>query len=77
MKKHLPTIANIIVIFIGLLGLGTPYVTDAIIAIGIGGFLDPALLQPLFIGFVVFAIYAQFGKAWQTIHSCILFRNLL
>jgi len=67
MKKYLPVIANILVIFIGLLGLGTPYVTDAVIAIGIGGFMDPALLQPLFIGLVVVAIYAQFGKARETL----------
>lgn len=67
MKKYLPVIANIIVIFIGLLGLGTPYVTDAVIAIGIGGFMDPALLQPLFIGFVVVAIYSQFNKARETL----------
>lgn len=67
MKKHLSIIANIIIIFLGLLGLGTPYVTDAIIAIGIGGFMDPALLQPLFIGFVVVAIYGQFGKAKENL----------
>ena len=67
MKKYLTVIANILVIFIGLLGLGTPYITGAIIAIGIGGFLDPALLQPLFIGFVVVAIYGQFNKARENL----------
>ncbi len=63
MKKYLPLIANILVIFIGLLGLDTPYVTHAVVAIGVGGMMDPALLQPLFIAFLAVAIYGQFGKA--------------
>ncbi len=67
MKKYLPIVANIMIILIGFLGLGTPYVTDAVIAVGLGGFMDPALLQPLFIGMVVLAIYAQFGKARETL----------
>ena len=67
MKKYLPIVANIMIILIGFLGLGTPYVTDAVIAVGLGGFMDPALLQLLFIGMVVLAIYAQFGKARETL----------
>ena len=67
MKKYLPIVANIMIILIGFLGLGTPYVTDAVIAVGLGGFMDPALLQLFFIGMVVLAIYAQFGKARETL----------
>ncbi|MCD6109764.1 hypothetical protein J7J83_03330 [bacterium] len=67
MKKYLSISANIILILIGLLGLHTPYVVDFVIAIGLGGFMDNALLQPLFIGFVILAIYAQFNKAKETL----------
>jgi len=67
MKKYLSVSSNIIVVFIGLIGLQTPYVTDAIIAIGLGSFNDNALLQPLFIGFVILAIYGQFNKAKETL----------
>jgi len=77
MKKHLPVIANVIVIFIGLLGLGAPYITDAITSAGLGGFMDPALLQPLFIGFVVVAIYAQFGKAREDLSFMPLIMELI
>lgn len=59
MKKQLALIGNILIICIGLLGLGAPYITDGIIAIGIGGFLDVALLQPLFIVAIVVAIVGQ------------------
>jgi len=59
MKKQLALIGNILIILIGLLGLGAPYITDGIIALGIGGFLDTALLQPLFIIVVVIAIVGQ------------------
>jgi len=59
MKKQLALIGNILIILIGLLGLGAPYITDGIIAIGLGGFLDVALLQPLFIAVVIVAIVGQ------------------
>ena len=67
MKRYLALIANILLILIGLLGLKTPYVYDAAISIGIGGFLDTALLQPLFIGLTIVAIYGQFVKVKVTL----------
>lgn len=66
MKKSLVYIGNILAIIIGLLGLNTPYITDAIIAIGMGGFLDPSLLQPLFIGFMILAVMGQFYKVRES-----------
>ncbi|MBA4336905.1 hypothetical protein C0416_04005 [bacterium] len=77
MKKHLPFIANVVVVFIGLLGLKAPYITDAIMSVGLGGFMDPALLQPLFILFVVVAIYAQFGKAREDLSFMPLIMELV
>lgn len=67
MKRSLATIATILAILIGLLGLETPLITPAVIAIGLGALLDPALLQPLFIGLVIIAIYGQFYKARQSL----------
>jgi len=66
MKRNLAYIGNILAILVGLIGLEAPLVTDAIIAAGIGGFMDPNLLQPLFIGFVVLAIIGQFYKVRET-----------
>lgn len=77
MKKHLALIANIILIVFGLLGLQTPYLTDAVMALGIGGFLDPALLQPLFIFLVVVAIYGQFTKARESLSFMPLILELI
>jgi len=67
MKRSLATIATILAILVGLLGLETPFITPGIIAVGLGGLLDPALLQPLFIGLVIIAIYGQFYKARQSL----------
>ena len=67
MKRYLATICNILAILVGLLGLNTPYITSAVIAIGLGGLLDPALLQPLFIGLIIIAIYGQFYLARQNL----------
>lgn len=67
MKRSLAMIATILAILIGLLGLETPIITPAVIAIGLGGILDPALLQPLFIGLIIIAIYGQFYKARQSL----------
>jgi flagellar biosynthesis protein FliQ len=67
MKRYLSFITNILAILIGLLGLNTPYITNAVIMIGLGGLLDPALLQPLFIGLIIIAIYGQFYNAKQTL----------
>ncbi|MFC1810148.1 hypothetical protein ACFLZH_01480 [Patescibacteria group bacterium] len=67
MKRSLVYIGNILAIIIGLLGLGAPLITPGFIAIGLGGFLDPALLQPLFIGLIVLAIIGQFYKARETL----------
>ncbi len=67
MKRLLATIATILAILVGLLGLETPLITPGVIAIGLGGMLDPALLQPLFIGLVIIAIYGQFYKARQSL----------
>jgi hypothetical protein len=67
MKRSLATIATILAILIGLFGLETPLITPAVIAIGLGGLLDPSLLQPLFIGLVIIAIYGQFYKARQSL----------
>lgn len=66
MKRNLAYIGNILAILIGLLALDAPFITDGVIAAGIGGFLDPNLLQPLFIGFVVLAIIGQFYKVRET-----------
>lgn len=66
MKRNLAFIGNILVIIIGLLALDAPLITDGVIAAGIGGFLDPNLLQPLFIGFVVLAIIGQFYKVRES-----------
>jgi hypothetical protein len=67
MKRYLATICNILAILVGLLGLNTPYITSAVIAIGLGGLLDPVLLQPLFIGLIIIAIYGQFHLARQSL----------
>jgi hypothetical protein len=67
MKKHSVQIANAFIIFIGLLGLRTPYLTDAFTAIGLDGFLDEALLQPFFIVFLVIAIYGHIIKIKDTL----------
>jgi hypothetical protein len=77
MKKHLALIANIALIILGLLGLQAPYLTDVIGALGIGGFLDPALLQPLFIFLVVVAIYGQFTKARESLSFMPLILELI
>jgi hypothetical protein len=62
MKRSLVYIGNIIGIIIGLLGLEAPYLYSGFIAMGLGGFLDPALLQPLYIGLMVLAVIGQFYK---------------
>jgi len=62
MKRSLVYIGNIPAILIGLLGLEAPYLYDGAITIGMGGFLDLALLQPLFIGLMVLAVIGQFYK---------------
>lgn len=77
MKKHLALIANIILVILGLFGLQTPYITDAVTALGIGGFLDPALLQPVFIFLVVVAVYGQFTKARDTLSFMPLILELI
>ncbi len=77
MKKHLALIANIILIILGLFGLKTPYLADAVKALGIGGFLDPALLQPLFIFLVIVAVYGQFTKARDTLSFMPLILELI
>lgn len=66
MKRSLSLIGTILAIIIGLLALEAPFITEGIISAGIGGFLDPNLLQPLFIGFVVLAIIGQFYKVRET-----------
>jgi hypothetical protein len=66
MKRNLAYIGNVLAILVGLLGLEAPLVTDGVIAIGIGGFMDPSLLQPLFIGFVILAIIGHFYKVRET-----------
>jgi len=62
MKKHLVLIGNLLMILIGLLGLRTPYITDAFTTIGLGGILDEALLQPLYLVFLIIAMYGQIIK---------------
>lgn len=66
MKKNLAFIGNILAILIGLIGLEAPLVTEGVIAAGLGSFMDPSLLQPLFIGFVVLAIIGHFYKVRET-----------
>jgi hypothetical protein len=67
MKRYLATIGNIFVILFGLLGLRTPYITDAFNAVGIGFIADSTLLQPVFIGFVIIAILGEFYKVRETL----------
>ncbi len=62
MKRSFVYIGNIPGIIIGLLGLEAPYLYSGFIAIGFGGFLDPSLLQPLYIGLMVLAVIGQFYK---------------
>jgi hypothetical protein len=66
MKRSFVYIGNIFGILIGLLGLETPYLYAGVVAIGLGGFLDPALLQPLFIGLMVLAVVGQFYKVKES-----------
>lgn len=66
MKRYLSYIGNVLAIIVGLIGLEAPLITPAVIAAGFGGFTDPSLLQPLFIGFTVFAIIGQFYKVRET-----------
>lgn len=66
MKRNLAFIGNVLIIIIGLIALDAPLITPGLIVAGLGGFLDPNLLQPLFIGFVVFAIIGQFYKVRET-----------
>ena len=47
------------------MGLEAPLITPALISAGLGGFLDHSLLQPLFIGLIIVAIYGQFKRARQ------------
>ena len=58
MKKHLSLIANILLIFVGLLGLR---------AIDLSAYIDNALLQPLFIVFLIVALYGQIIKIRETL----------
>jgi len=67
MKKHLVLIGNLLIIVIGLLGLKTPYITDAFNAVGLSGALDMALLQPLYIVFLIMAMYGQIIKVKDTL----------
>lgn len=62
MKRSLVYIGNIPAILIGLIGLEAPLIYSGAIAIGLGGIMDPALLQPLFIGLMVLAVVGQFYK---------------
>ena len=62
MKKHSILIGNLVIILIGLIALQTPYLTDAINALNIAGYLDPSLLQLVFIVFLIFAMYGQFMR---------------
>ena len=77
MKKHISLISNILLIFIGLLGLKTPYLTQGLESAGIGGFLDSALLQPLFIVFVIAAVYGQVIKIKETLSFMPIILNLV
>lgn len=65
MKTYLSYIGNILAIIVGLLGLNAPFITPGVIAIGLGGFLDPSFLQPLFIGLIIIAIMGLFYRARQ------------
>jgi hypothetical protein len=67
MKKYLSHIANLLAVIVGLLALEAPLVTPAFIALGLGGVLDNALLQPIFIVFIIIAVYAQFKKVRETL----------
>lgn len=67
MKKYLSHIANLLAVIVGLLALEAPLVTPAFIALGLGGVLDNALLQPIFIVFIIIAVYAQFRKVRETL----------
>jgi len=67
MKKHLILIGNLLMIFVGLLGLKTPYISDAFTSMGISGLLDEAFLQPLFIVFLIIALYGQIIKVKETL----------
>lgn len=66
MKKHIALIANILVIIVALAALETPLLTDGFIMLGLGGFLDNIMLQPLFIGLVIIAIYGHFVRIRET-----------
>jgi hypothetical protein len=66
MKRNLAYIGNVLAIIVGLIGLEAPLITDGIIAVGLGGFMDPSLLQPFFIGLVILAIIGQFYKVRET-----------
>lgn len=66
MKRSFVYIGNILGIIIGLMGLEAPYLYGGFIAVGLGGFLDPALLQPLYIGLMVLAVVGQFYKVKET-----------
>ncbi len=66
MKRNLSYIGNVLTIIVGLIALEAPLITPAIVAAGLGGFMDPNLLQPLFIGFTVLAIIGHFYKVRET-----------
>jgi hypothetical protein len=68
MKRILSPIGNILAILVGLLGLEAPVITPAVLAIGLGGIYDLSLLQPLFIGLIIVAIFGQFYKARQSLY---------
>lgn len=66
MKRSFVYIGNILGILIGLIGLEAPYLYGGVVAIGLGSLLDPALLQPLYIGLMVLAVVGQFYKVKES-----------
>ncbi len=66
MKRSFVYIGNIFGIIIGLIGLEAPYLYGGVIAVGLGSLLDPALLQPLYIGLMVLAVVGQFYKVKES-----------
>lgn len=66
MRRSLVYIGNIFGILIGLMGLKAPYLYAGIIAMGFADFLDPAILQPLYIGLMVLAVVGQFYKVRES-----------
>lgn len=67
MKKYISLISNILALIIGLLALEAPLITSGFIATGLGGFLDSALLQPLFIGLMIIALYGHFRTVRESL----------